>query len=146
MSKDQILADAISGISSGQAQVLQQVIGDALDKMALEQKASDGTLSQSDLDNAVAAQKAADQAALDAAVQKDIDDVKAGQDALQAAQDLLAAANVALADMTSNFNADEVIVGGLKGVVSQMQAADQQLQGVVAALNSLGSPAPVPAP
>ncbi len=55
MSRDQIVADALTAISSGQAQVLTDAVGAAVDASALEQKASDGTLGQGDLDAAVAA-------------------------------------------------------------------------------------------
>ena len=116
MSKEQIVADGVAGIQAGQVQVLSDQLGLVYDAAALEQKASDGTLSQADVDAAVAAAQAVDaqalaaaQAASDAALaelqgQLTALSLKEGQEAsviagLQASKDALAAALATLAGL-----------------------------------------------
>lgn len=138
MSRDQILSDALSAISAGQAQVLSSSIGQALDAMALEQKASDGTLSQGDLDKAVADavaplnQQISDLQVLDAADKQAILDAKAAGDA-------------ALASLQGQFDSLKASKDVEDGVISGLNDSIVKIQGALDALHAL-FPAPVPAP
>lgn len=116
MSKVDIVSAGVAAIQVGQTQVLTDQLGVVYDAAALEQKASDGTLSQADLDAAVAAAQAVDaqaladaKAASDAALaglqsQLSVLATKEGQEAsviagLQASKDALAAALATLAGL-----------------------------------------------
>lgn len=120
MSKEQIVADALQAISAGQSQVLSDAIGKAVDQSAVEQKASDGTLSQADLDKAVADALAA---------QKVVDD-KALADAKAAADAAMADIQKQLSDMSAKEQAEE-------GVISSLQGSLQKAQDAIAAVVAL---------
>ncbi len=108
MSKEQIVADAIVAITAGQASVLSDAIGAAVDASAAEQKGADGTLSQADVDAAVAKAvldtQAADAEAIVAAqsgmaaLQVSFDALKSSDDALVAKEGQESAAILGLQD------------------------------------------------
>lgn len=131
MSRDQIIADAISAISVGQAQALSAAIGAAVDASAVEQKASDGTLTQADLDKAVADVKAQ----LDASVAQDALDKQAALDAKAAGDQAVADLQVKFDALASKEGVEASIVDGLKGSLAS-------LQDVVAKLAAIQSPPP----
>lgn len=132
MSKEQIVAEAKASFITGQDTVLTQVLSDVADKSAMEQKASDGTLSQGDLDTAVAAaveplnQQISDLTAKDAA------DIAAGQQAL--------------ADLQAKFDQMSSDKKVEDGVIAGLQSAKDQLAAVLASLSAIGAPQPDPAP
>ncbi len=113
MSKDQIVSQALASISSGQAQVLADAIGVAVDQSALEQKASDGTLSQADLDKAVADAVSAAQAV----------DAQALADAQAKAQADLAALQASLDSVTAKELGEEAAVKALQDAMAAVQAS-----------------------
>lgn len=117
MSKAQIVADAISAISAGQAQVLNDAIGAAVDAAGVEQKASDGTLTQADLDKAVADATAADaQALADAHAKADAD---------------LAALQVKLDAIITTEQSEKQVIVGLQNSVGQVQAALDAIKAII---------------
>lgn len=134
MSREQIISDALSAISAGQSQVLVDAVSAAVDQSAIEQKASDGTLSQGDVDAAVAAAVAplmvqiSDLQAMDAVDKQAVIDVKAQGDA-------------ALADLQSQFDAIKAAKDVEDGVISSLNASIVSIQGALDALHAL-FPAP----
>lgn len=132
MSKDQIVSDAKASLVSGQDLVLSQVLGSVYDLAAQEQKASDGTLSQGDLDAAVAAAVAP--------LNQQISDLSA-KDA--ADLQLLSDAQAKLADLSAKFDVLVAKEGIEAGIVAEFQASLAGMQKVVADLIGL-QPAPVP--
>lgn len=144
MSRDEIVSKALSDISTGQAQVLADAIGAAVDQSAIEQKASDGTLNQGDLDAAVASAVAAAVAPLNdqiaALTAQDAADVQAGKDALAA----LSAVKDAL---QAQFDSLSVKEGQEASVISGLQGSLEQMKNVVSLLTGiLAPPAPVEPP
>lgn len=121
MSKVDVVAAGVAAIQSGQAQVLTDQLGLVYDAAALEQKASDGTLSQADVDAAVAAAQAVDAKAL---------------------ADAQAAGALALADLQSKMDALAAKEGQEASVIAGLQAAKDQLAAALAALSAL-FPVPV---
>lgn len=83
MAKADVVSAQAALVVSGQAAVLEGCLGSCYDQGGVDQKASDGTLSQADLDKAVADAKAADVALM----QPQIDAAKAQVVALQADDD-----------------------------------------------------------
>ncbi|MGZ3744419.1 MAG: hypothetical protein ACXVB1_00015 [Pseudobdellovibrionaceae bacterium] len=136
MGKVDIIAKAKADLIAGQDAVLEQVIGAACDASALEQKASDGTLSQSDV-----------QPMIDAAVEKALADAKVISDkALSDAQAVDAQAladehakmqaqvddlTSKLADMTTKDQIAEKAVGSFQGALSALQASLDTLKSMV---------------
>lgn len=137
MSKKQILSDALADIAVGELQVRSDAIGKALDAMALEQKASDGTLSQSDVDQAVAAavaplnQQISDLSAKDAAdIQAAIDAKASGDAAVLDIQGKLDSALSSLADMTAKEQFEEQAVADVKLKIEAVQASFDVVKGI----------------
>lgn len=142
--KADIVSQAVAAIQAGEAQVMSDAIGAAVDEAALEQKASDGTLTQADLDAAVKAASDPLNAQIAALQAQDASDAKAASDAqaaLSDAQSQLASAQASVSDLTAKLEADDAAVNGLKSSMAALQSADQQLQAVLAALAGLGQPA-----
>lgn len=139
MSREEIVSKALSDIVTGQAQVLSDVIGAAVDQSAIEQKASDGTLSQGDLDTAVAAaveplnQKIGELQLVIATDEQALVDAHVEADAK------LAEVTSALAAMTADDVVKTKAVTDLQGSVAAVQAA-------LDSIKALLFPAPVPAP
>lgn len=130
MAKQDVVAAGVAAIQSGEVQVYSDQLGIAYDVGASDQKASDGTFQQSDIDAAVKAavdplnaQIAQDQADL-AAAHADADSKLA---ALQSQLDALSVAKAA----------DDEVVKGLQ------QAADS-LQSALDAIKAVIFPAPQP--
>jgi len=131
MSKDQIVSDAKSAFISGQDQILGQVLSDVYDKAASEQKASDGTLTQADLDAAV-------KAATDPLNQQ-ISDLQAKDDsdiaALKDAQDKLAALQTSFDVLSSKEAGEAIQVSQFQGMKDQLIAAQSSLAALLASIS-----------
>lgn len=140
MDLTQRVSDAKVALVAAQDSVLTQVLTDLANNAANDQKASDGTFGQADIDAAVAAAVGPLNAQITALQAQDASDIQAGKDAVsavQAAMDALQAQYSALAAKESTE------AGTLQGLVGSISA----LQGVVAVLQGLQSqPAPAPAP
>ncbi len=116
MAKADVVAAAVAAVQAGEVQVLNDQFGSVYDAAALEQKASDGTLSQADLDAAVAAVKEVD------------------AQALAAAQ---AAGDAALADLQSQLTALSLKEGQEASVIAGLQSAKDALAAALATLSGL---------
>lgn len=123
--KADIVAKAKADLVAGQDAVLESVIGAACDQSALEQKASDGTLTQADLDAAV--QPLKDQIAADA---------QALSDAHAKADSDLASLQSALDAMTSKEKLAEKSVSDVNAAIAQVQSS----------FDAIKAAFPVPAP
>lgn len=66
MGKADVVAAAVQSVQAAQVQALSDGLGAVYDQGGVDQKASDGTFTQADIDAAVAAKGVADQAAVDA--------------------------------------------------------------------------------
>ncbi len=135
MSRDQIIADAKAAIVSGQDAVLMSAIGAAVDASALEQKASDGTLGQSDVDAAVAAAVGPLNQQIVDLTAKDEADLAAGQ--------------AALVDLQSKMDALASKEAVESGIIEGLQASKDALAKVLSDLAGIGAvvpPPPVPVP
>lgn len=66
MAKADVVAAAVVSIQAAEAQALSDGLGSVYDQGAQDQKASDGTFTQADIDAAVLAKSVSDQAAADA--------------------------------------------------------------------------------
>jgi hypothetical protein len=124
--KDQALAQGVALITDA--------LGAAYDGGAKDQAEADGSgtsaADQAKLDELTA--KVADlQGQLDAAVQKDADDVKAGQDALAAVQAQMADVQKQLEEALAAKTADEAVIQGLQASASQLEALLGQLKAIV---------------
>jgi hypothetical protein len=124
MSKDQIVSDAKAALVAGQDALLTQVLGDVADQSALEQKASDGTLSQADVDAAVAAAVGPLNDQIVALQAQDAADIKAGQDALAALQ-------VKLDDLAQKEGVEASVIAGLQGSLAVLQDVVAKLSGLL---------------
>ncbi len=124
MSKADIVAAALSAISAGSAQVLSDAVGAAVDQSALEQKASDGTLGQGDLDAAVAAAVAPLNEQILALTDKDAADIAAGVAALSDLQGKLDT-------LAAKESVEAGIVNGLKDSLAALQDVVAKLSGIV---------------
>lgn len=93
MAKADVIAAAVVSIQAAEAQALSDGLGSVYDQGALDQKSSDGTFTQADIDAAVAAKGVSDQAAVDALTQQ-VSALQADDDAkskiIQGIQALLA--------------------------------------------------------
>ncbi len=129
--KADIVSAALAAIAAGQAQVLNDAVGAAVDAAYAEQKAADGTTTTPS-DQATIDSLTAQVAALQA---QDAADVQAGKDALatlQGAFDTMSAAKMVE-----------------DGVIANLQSAKDQLAAVLASLSAIGVPpvvVPDPAP
>lgn len=117
MSRDQIISDAVSAIQSGQLQVLQDAVGKAVDQSAVEQKASDGTLTQADLDAAVKSATDALNAQVASLQAQDAVDAKAASDAQAALADLQSKFN----DLSQKEGLEEQQVAALQAKIDQIK-------------------------
>lgn len=66
MAKADVIAAAVVSIQAAEAQALSDGLGSVYDQGASDQKSSDGTFTQADIDAAVLAKGVSDQAAVDA--------------------------------------------------------------------------------
>ncbi len=132
MSKTDIVSAQKSAILSGQDAALQAGLEAVYDQAATEQKASDGTLSQSDLDAAVAAAVAPLNQQVADLTAKDASDVAAGQ--------------AALVDLQGKLDALAAKESVEAGTLAALQSAKDSLAKVLADLSGIGAPVPVPAP
>ncbi len=109
MAKEEVVAAQLAAIQSAQTQALVDGLGAVYDQAALDQKAADGTLSQADVDAAVAAAQAVDaQALADATAQFNSD---------------LAAVQTALDDMTAKEAMEEEAVKAVQASIDSVQAS-----------------------
>lgn len=124
MSKTDIVLAQKTAILSGQDSALQAGLEAVYDQAALEQKASDGTLSQSDVDAAVASAVAP----LNAQIQSDALDLAAAQ-ATAAAN--LAMVQQALTDMTAKEQLEEQSVLSLQNSIGAVQTSLDAIKALV---------------
>lgn len=139
MAKQDVVTAGVSAIQSGEVQVYTDQLGIAYDAGAIDQKASDGTLTQGDLDAAV---KAA----------TDPLNVQIQNDALALADAQLQGAN-ALKTLQGSFDElkvkDDALVikeGGESQSLQNLAVAKEQLQALLVALDAIGRPVVTPDP
>lgn len=140
--KADFVAAQKAAILVGQDAALQSGLDSVWDQAALEQKASDGTLSQGDLDAAVAAAVGPlneQIGVLQGQVSADADVLKAAQD--KAAEDL-GAVSQALIDMTAKEQLEEQAVADVVAKINQVQASFDAIKALLAPV----APAPEPVP
>lgn len=130
MVKADVVAAAVISIQGAQSQALSDGLGAVYDQGAVDQKASDGTLTQADLDAAIAAAVGPLNSQIAALQAQDASDIAAGQ--------------AALATLQASFDALSVKEASEAGVVSGLQGSIGSIQGALAALQAL-FPAPAPA-
>ncbi len=116
MSKVDLVAAGLAAVQAGEVQVLSDQLGLMYDAAAQEQKASDGTLTQADLDAAV---KAATDP-LNAKIAQDATDLAAAQ---ADAATKLAAVQASLDAMTAQDLTDKAVVTNFQGAIAALQAA-----------------------
>lgn len=121
MAKQDVISAGVIAIQAAEAQALSDQLGLAYDAGAVDQKASDGTLTQADLDAAVSAAKAVD---------------------AQAMSDAKAASDAALADLQAKLDALSQKEGQEAGVIAGLQSSVAAVQASLAAVVAL-LPAPV---
>lgn len=124
MSKEQIVSDAKAALLAGQDAILTQVLGVVADQSALEQKASDGTLSQADVDAAVLAAVTPLNDQIAALQLQDAADIKAGQDALASLQ-------ATLDTLAQKEGIEASVIAGLQGSLSVLQDVVAKLSGLL---------------
>ncbi len=130
------IADRILEFKAKVADANDQALTELCEAVALDQKGADGTLSQGDVDAAVALQKQADDAAL------------AGQIAAdgQALSDAQAASATALSDLQSKLDAMTEKEGLEEKSVKDLQTAMDTVQASWDAVKALFAPVVVPPP
>jgi hypothetical protein len=132
MSKSEFVAAQKAAIIAGQDAAIQSGLDSVWDQAALEQKASDGTLGQPDLDAAVKAATDplnAQIATLQSQISADAETLKAAQD--KAASDL-EAVNKALTDMTAKEQLEEQAVADVVAKINQVQASFDAIKSLLA--------------
>lgn len=123
MGKEDTIAAQKAAITQAQDQALTDGLGACYDQGAQDQKASDGTLTQADIDAAVTAAVSPlnDQITqLQAQVQTDAQTL---EDAQAKAQSEIDATKQALADMTAKEQLEEQAVADVGAKIQQVQAA-----------------------
>lgn len=125
MAKQEAVAAMVAAVQAAQLQALTDAGNTLYDQAAADQKASDGSFTQADINAAVSAAQGVD--------------AKALADSQAQAAAALAAVQQQLVAMTAKEQAEENVVIGLQSSVSQVQAA-------LDAIKALIFPAPVPAP
>lgn len=125
MAKQDVIAAGVAAIQTAEAQAISDQLGIAYDAGCTDQKASDGTFKQSDIDAAVAAAQAVD---------------------AQAAADAKAASDGALASLQANMAALSAKEGQEAGVIAGLQSSVQAVQASLAAIVALLPQPVVPAP
>jgi hypothetical protein len=131
MSKEQIVADAISAIQAGQLQVMSDQLGQVYDKAQSEAQPSQPGPSdeeiQKRIDDAVAAKQVEDDQKL--AEQKALDD--------QALADAKSAADAAMADLQKKFDDLAGKEMGEKSLIDGLQGSIDALKDVLAKLQAI---------
>lgn len=130
MSKEQIVSDAKMSFVTGQDKILNDVMGSVYDQAAIEQKAADGTLSQSDLDAAVAAAVGPLNDQIVALTAQDEADK-------QAAVDAKAMGDAAVAAIQAQFDELKASKDVEDGVIANLNASMASIQGALDALHAL---------
>lgn len=139
MGKAEAVLAQKAALMQAQDAAIDAALGATWDQSAVEQKASDGTLSQADLDAAV-------KAAVDPLMQQISDlQVKDAAD-VQAIADAKAAGDAALSDLQKKFDDLAAKEGMEASAIAGLQSAKSALESVLATLAGLQQPAPVPAP
>lgn len=132
MGKQETIDSQKQALAQAQDAALDSALGNVWDESALEQKASDGTLTQGDLDAAV---KAATDP-LNAQIADDAQKLSAAIASAQADHDSL---QKSLDDMTAKEQLEEKVVSDLQNAVGQVQAS-------LDAIKALVLPQPVSSP
>lgn len=113
MAKEDVVAAGVLAVQAAEEQALKDQLGIAYDAGALDQKAADGTLSQADLDAAVAQAVAAVQSV----------DAQALAEAQANAQGDLSLVQSALDAMTAKEQLEEKVVSDLNDAIQAVQAS-----------------------
>ena len=124
MAKQDVVSAGVAAIQAADAQALTDQLGIAYDAGATDQKASDGSFTQADIDKAVASAQAVDATAMAAAK---------------------AASDSAIADLQTQLSALSTKEGQEAGVIASLQSSVKNIQDALAALMAL-VPAPVTPP
>jgi hypothetical protein len=140
MAKQDVVSAQLAAIQSAEVQAITDGLGACYDQGAVDQKASDGTLTQDDLDAAVKAATDPLNSQISALQTKDAADVQALADAQAKAASDLAAAQQALSDMTAKEQVEEGLVSGLQSAISSLQGSLDAIKAAVSAV--LNPPAP----
>ncbi len=143
MGKADTVSAQLAAIQTAETQALTDGLGVCYDQGGIDQKASDGTLTQADLDAAVAAATGplnAQITQLNAQVVTDASNLSAAQ--AQAAQQL-ASVQSQLDAMTAQDQVDKGLVLNFQNSISALQTA---LDALKAAIPVPPTPVPVPVP
>lgn len=122
MAKADVVAAAVSAIQQNQAQALIDGLGSVYDQGGLDQKASDGTFTQADIDSAVAAAQAVDAQALSDAQAKASSDLAAVQDQLSALSSKEAGESATLVSLQSSVAAAQASLAAVLAVLNPAPA------------------------
>ncbi len=138
MAKEDVVAAGVAAVQAADAQALSDQLGIAYDAGALDQKASDGTLSQGDLDAAVSAALATAKVESDAVLAAaQAVDAQALADAQAQGAVALDAVQAALDAMTAKEQLEEEAVADVAAKILSVQAAFDAIKAILV-------PVPVP--
>lgn len=133
MAKSDVVAAQLQAILSAETQAISDGLSACYDQGAIDQKASDGTLTQADLDAAI-------KAATDPLNAQIAADAKALSDAQAKAASDLADVQKSLVEMTAKEKLEEQAVSALQSSIGQVQASLDAIKAIV--LPILNPPAP----
>ena len=140
MAKSDTVATQLAAIQTAETQAITDGLGACYDQGAVDQKASDGTLTQADLDAAVAAAVAPLNTQIATLTAQDAADVQALADAQAKAVSDLAALQAQLDAAVSADVADKALVSNLQGAVAAVQTSLDAIKAAVSAV--LNPPTP----
>ena len=140
MAKSDTVATQLAAIQTAETQAITDGLGACYDQGEVDQKASDGTLTQADLDAAVAAAVAPLNTQIATLTAQDAADVQALADAQAKAVSDLAALQAQLDAAVSADVADKALVSNLQGAVAAVQTSLDAIKAAVSAV--LNPPTP----
>lgn len=132
MAKEDVVAAGVVAVQAADAQALVDQLGIAYDAGALDQKASDGTLSQGDVDAAVSAALASAKVESDAVLAADqAVDAEALAAAHAEADAKLAEVQTALDALTAKEQLEEAAVADVGAKILSVQAAFDAIKAIL---------------
>ncbi len=140
MAKADVVQAQLAAIQTAETQAITDGLGACYDQGAVDQKASDGTLTQADLDAAVKAATDPLNAQI-ATLQGEVtSEAQALTDAQAQAATALVAVQKSLDDMTAKESVEEGLVTGLQNSIAAVQSSLDAIKAAVSAV--LNPPAP----
>lgn len=136
MAKQDVIDSGVANVQAAEVQALKDALSAAYDQGATDQKASDGTLTQADVDAAV-------KAAVDPLNAQIASDAAALADSQAKAVSAVADVQSKLDAMTSKEQGEEAIVANLQSSAAALQAALDSLKSLI--LTAVSAPVSQPA-